>query len=101
MFSISSVMFRAVLPEIGLFVLAMIVLVFDLAWRGKEKRGLGWLTAGGLVVVFLVTLFFSRPVEESMQVWGGMLRHDWLSFSFTLLFIFGAFLIGCDMIRVC
>jgi NADH-quinone oxidoreductase subunit N len=83
-------MIRAVLPEIGLAVLALIVLVFDLVWRGKEKRGLGWLTAGGLVVVFLITLIFSRPGGESVQVWGGMLRHDWLSYSFTLLFIFGA-----------
>jgi len=89
-FSISSEMIRAVLPEIGLAVLALIVLVFDLVWRGKEKRGLGWLTAGGLVVVFLITLIFSRPGGESVQVWGGMLRHDWLSYSFTLLFIFGA-----------
>ena len=90
MFSISSEMIRAVLPEIGLAVLALIVLAFDLAWRGREKRNLGWLTAGGLAVVFLITLIFSRPGEESVQVWGGMLRHDWLGYSFTLLFIFGA-----------
>jgi NADH-quinone oxidoreductase subunit N len=89
-FSISSEMIRAVLPEIGLAVLALIVLAFDLVWHGKEKRNLGWLTAGGLLVVFVITLIFSRPGEESIQVWGGMLRHDWLSFSFTLLFIFGA-----------
>jgi NADH-quinone oxidoreductase subunit N len=89
-FSISSEMIRAVLPEIGLAVLALIVLAFDLAWRGREKRNLGWLTAGGLAVVFLITLIFSRPGEESVQVWGGMLRHDWLGYSFTLLFIFGA-----------
>lgn len=90
MFNISSEMIRAILPEIGLAVLALIVLAFDLVWRGKEKRRLGWLTAGGLVVVFIITLIFSRPGEESAQVWGGMLRHDWLSYSFTLLFIFGA-----------
>ena len=90
MFNISSEMIRAILPEIGLVVLALLVLVFDLAWRGKEKRNLGWLTAGGLVVVFIISLVFSRPGEESVQVWGGMLRHDWLGYSFTLLFIFGA-----------
>lgn len=83
-------MIRAVLPEIGLAVLALIVLAYDLVWQGKEKRGLGWLTAGGIAVVFLLTLIFSRPGEESVQVWGGMLRHDWLGFSFTLLFLFGA-----------
>ena len=90
MFNISSEMIRAVLPEIGLVVLALIVLAFDLAWHGREKRNLGWLTAGGLAVIFIITLIFSRPGEESVQVWGGMLRHDWLGYSFTLLFIFGA-----------
>ena len=56
MFSISSEMSRAVLPEIGLAVLALIVLAFDLVWHGKEKRNLGWLTAGGLLVIFVITL---------------------------------------------
>lgn len=88
--SINSEMMRAVLPQIGLAVLALIVLVYDLVWKGKDKRNLGWLTAGGIAVVFLITIIFSRPGEESVQVWGGMLRHDWLGFSFTLLFLFGA-----------
>ena len=83
-------MIRAILPEIGLVVLGLIVLVSDLALRGEGKRGLGWLTAGGIAVVFLLTLIFSRPGDESVEVWGGMLRHDWLGFSFTLLFLFGA-----------
>ncbi len=83
-------MIRAILPEIGLLVLGLIVLVYDLALHGKGKRGLGWLTAGGLAVVFLLTLIFSRPGDESVEIWGGMLRHDWLGFSFTLLFLFGA-----------
>ncbi len=83
-------MIRAILPEIGLLVLGLIVLVYDLALHGEGKRGLGWLTAGGLAVVFLLTLIFSRPGDESVEVWGGMLRHDWLGFSFTLLFLFGA-----------
>ena len=88
--SIDPVMIRAIIPEIGLAVLALIVLVYDLIWRGEQKRGLGWLTAGGIAVVFVLTVAFSRPGEESVQIWGGMLRHDWLSFSFTLLFLFGA-----------
>jgi NADH-quinone oxidoreductase subunit N len=83
-------MIRAILPEIGLVVLALIVLLYDLVWQGEKKRGLGWLTAGGITIVFIITIVFSRPGEESEQIWGGMLRHDWLSFSFTLLFLFGA-----------
>jgi NADH-quinone oxidoreductase subunit N len=83
-------MIRAILPEIGLVVLGLIVLAYDLATPVKGKRGLGWLTAGGIGVVFLLTVVFSRPSDEIVEVWGGMLRHDWLSFSFTLLFLFGA-----------
>ena len=90
MFNISAEMITAILPQISLVVLALIVLAYDLVLRDGEKRGLGWLTAGGLMLVLVITLVFSRPGEESVQIWGGMLRHDWLSFSFTVLFIFGA-----------
>jgi NADH-quinone oxidoreductase subunit N len=83
-------MIRVILPEIGLVVLGLIVLAYDLATPAEGKRGLGWLTAGGIGVVFLLTVVFSRPSDEIEEVWGGMLRHDWLSFSFTLLFLFGA-----------
>jgi hypothetical protein len=47
----------------------------------------------GAVVLVLEILLFSipaRPEAEPSLVWGGMLRHDWLGFSFTMLFIFGA-----------
>jgi len=83
-------MIRAILPEIGLVVLALIMLLYDLIWQGEKKRNLGWLSAGGLAIIFALTVIFSRPGDESVQLWGGMLRHDWLSFSFTLLFLFGA-----------
>ena len=88
--SIDSSMIRAILPEIGLVVLALIVLLYDLIWRDEQRRGLGWLTAGGLTVIFVLTAVLGRPGEESELVWGGMLRHDWLGFSFSLLFLFGA-----------
>lgn len=88
--SIDSTMIRAILPEIGLVVLALIVLVYDLVWREEQRRGLGWLTAGGLTLIIILTAIFARPGEESELVWGGMLRHDWLGFSFALLFLFGA-----------
>lgn len=88
--SIDSTMIRAILPEIGLVVLAMIVLACDLIWRRDQRRGLGWLTAGGLAVLFILTIVLARPGDQSELVWGGMLRQDWLGFSFTLLFLFGA-----------
>ena len=87
---IDSTMVRAILPQILLVLLAAIVFVYDLIAGEARRRGLGWLTAGGLVAILFISLALARPTEESLSVWGGMLRHDWLGFTFTLLFLFGA-----------
>lgn len=83
-------MFLAILPEILILVLAGLVMLFDVLWDEEHRRGLGWLTASGLVLTLIVGLVFSRPGGESSLVWGGMLRHDWLGFAFKMAFIFGA-----------
>lgn len=88
--SIDATMIRAILPEILLVLLAGIVLAYDLILRDGSRRGLGWLTAGGLALIFILSLAFARPGDGSEQMWGGMIRHDWLGFTFSLLFIFGA-----------
>jgi len=83
-------MVLALLPEILLLVLAGLVLAFDLIWSDENKRGLGWLTAGGLAVTLAISLLFARPGEQALLLWGGMLRFDWFGFAFKMLFIFGA-----------
>ena len=83
-------MILAILPEILLLVLAVLVLAFDLIWPDDRKRGLGWLTAGGLALIFVVSLLFARPADDGVLLWGGMVRFDWLGFGFKMLFIFGA-----------
>ena len=83
-------MLLAILPEILLVVLAMVVLIGDLLLDEEHKRDLGWLTAGGLCLIFIISLAVARPGDESLSIWGGMLRHDWLGFVFKMLFIFGA-----------
>ncbi len=88
--SIDSTMTLAILPELLLLVLAGLVLAFDLIWSDDRKRGLGWLTAGGLALTLVLSLLFARPGDEAIFVWGGMLRYDWLGFTFKMLFIFGA-----------
>jgi len=88
--SINSTMTFALLPELLLLVLAGFVLAFDLIWSNDRKRGLGWLTAGGLFLTLVLSLIFARPGDEAIFVWGGMLRYDWLGFTFKMLFIFGA-----------
>jgi NADH-quinone oxidoreductase subunit N len=66
------------------------VLAFDLIWSEEKKRGLGWLTAGGLSLILALSLVFSRPNENPQLVWGSMLRYDWLGTTFKAIFIFGA-----------
>jgi NADH-quinone oxidoreductase subunit N len=88
--SIDSTMILAIFPEILLLVLAGIVLIFDLVWSDERSRNLGWLTVGGLVLVLALSLSLARPGSDGELVWGGMLRHDWLSMVFKMLFVFGA-----------
>jgi NADH-quinone oxidoreductase subunit N len=83
-------MILAILPEILIIVLAGFVLAFDAIWKPEVKRSLGWMTAGGLLLIMVIALLFSRPSEEGRLVFGGMIQQDWLSFAFTLLFIFAA-----------
>lgn len=83
-------MFLPVLPEALLLVLAGVLLAVDLIWKPEEHRFLGWLTAAGLGIVLTATLVFTRPGAEGELVLGGMIRHDWLAFTFKALFLFAA-----------
>src|SRR4030066_27382 len=83
-------MILAILPEILLIILAGFVLAFDAIWKPEVKRSLGWVTAGGLLFVMVVSLLVSRPQGEGRLVFGGMIHQDWLSFAFILLFTFAA-----------
>ncbi len=86
-------MFQAILPEIGLLVLAVILLVLDVIWNKQpQRRGkwLGWVTALGLTVLLALTLVFARPPDDGSLEWGGMLRFDSAGFVFRLIFLSGA-----------
>lgn len=87
MFSTSMLM--AILPELLLLVVALLVLVMELVWKGEDGRKLGWLAFGGLVLSFVVSAFIAAP-SFGRPVFGGMLRYDLFGFIFKLLFIFGA-----------
>ncbi len=79
-----------VLPEILLLVLAGIILVVSLTSQRSGGLLLSWLTALGLTGILIVTLLFGRPGENEVLIFGGMLRHDWMAFSFKVLFLFAA-----------
>lgn len=83
-------MMSAILPEIGLLVLAILVLALDVFLRKTRASILGWVTAGGLVIIGVLAAIFSRPTSEPQLIWGGMLRLDAVSFAFRLIFLAGA-----------
>jgi len=82
----------AILPEIGLVILAGLVLAVDLIWRSHPCRFLGTLTVIGLLVILGLGLAFSRPGPEPQFIWGQVMRLDQAGFIFRLLFLSGALL---------
>jgi len=81
-------MILAILPEILLLVLAVVILAVDLILPQERRGSLGWVSAAGLAAILVATLFFSRPDASQSLIFGGMLRHDWLAFTFKVLFLF-------------
>ena len=88
--SFEPTMVLAILPEILLVVLAGIVLAADAILKPGTKRGLGWITAGGLLVIMVVSFLVVIPQGQDRLIFGGMIRQDWLSFAFNILFMFAA-----------
>lgn len=78
-----------ILPEIFILALAILILILEPFWKPEDRRWLGWLTAGGLLLTVVVSLLFARPAEP-ISVLGGMLRFDWLGFFFKMIFLVGA-----------
>ena len=83
-YQMSSVL--AILPEIGLVVLAGVVMIMDVFLEDNRKHLMGLTTAVGSLIVILAALMFSQPSGDLL--WGGMVRDDMLAFVFRLVFIF-------------
>lgn len=88
--SITLPMILGILPEILILALGLILLLFDALWGEERRRTLGWIAAFGLIAIAGITLIAARPAAQSTLLWGGMIRHDWMGFTFTILFLFGA-----------
>jgi NADH-quinone oxidoreductase subunit N len=83
-------MVLTILPEILLVVLAGLIMAFDAIWKPEMKRIFGWLTAGGLLVIMVISFLVATPQGPGGLIFGGMLRSDWLGFAFNILFMFAA-----------
>jgi NADH-quinone oxidoreductase subunit N len=82
-------MFASILPEILILILGILVLVVEPFWKEEQRRNVGWLVAGGLFAVMILSLIFGRP-GDPVSTLGGMIRFDWLGFFFEMLFMFAA-----------
>jgi NADH-quinone oxidoreductase subunit N len=86
----TSTLFASILPEILILTLGIILLIVEPFWRADQRRNVGWLTAGGLLLSIIISLMVGRPGEEPISILGGMIRFDWLGFFFKMLFMFAA-----------
>ncbi len=83
-------MWRSILPEIGLLILALGLLIVDVVWLKKpELRGrwLGWITSIGIVLIMGISVGVSSPQGQGSLEWGGMLRFDPAGFVFRMIFM--------------
>ena len=83
----TSTAFASILPEILILIVGILLLVIEPFWKEEQRRNVGWLTAGGLLVSMILSLLFGQP-GEPVTTLGGMVRFDWLGFFFKQLFMF-------------
>src|SRR5688500_12548869 len=79
--------FASILPEILILIVGILLLVIEPFWKEEQRRNVGWLTAGGLLVSLILSLLSGQP-GEPVTTLGGMVRFDWLGFFFKQLFMF-------------
>ncbi len=105
--------YLAIAPEIGLLILIVIVLAYERFIRADERRRIGLLTAWGTLAIIVMTLglwlLFDIPALSAnvdtagSQVWGRMIRNDYVTLVFRLMFLSATLitsLIACDVRRL-
>jgi NADH-quinone oxidoreductase subunit N len=103
--------FLALVPEISLAILLVAVLSYDRLVPPGQRRRVGLLTAWGTFAILLLTvgvwLFLGQPdanatLQESL-LWGGMIRHDLVTFVFRVIALIAVILtvlISLDVTRL-
>jgi len=85
----------ALAPELGLLILAIVVLLVERVYKPDQRRGLGLITAWGSFIILLVTValwaFYDQPSTQPAAFWGGMIRQDLVAFVFKVVFLIALF----------
>jgi NADH-quinone oxidoreductase subunit N len=79
--------YNLLLPEIFLFIWALLLFVLDFFLKEKQKPSLGYVALIGIVLTILLVL-----TSEKGQIFGRMFLADSFSFFFGIIFLFTAFL---------
>ena len=83
---------QPIAPEIGLTVLAIIVLFMDVYLPENQRRNIAYVTAAGLALLAITPLVWAPTfagAAPSMLYWGGMIRHDALAQIFKVIVLLG------------
>lgn len=84
-------MLLPILPEVGLLVLAGLILALDAIYRDRPHRHiLGWTSAVGLALIAGGSLLLAPLAANAETTWGGMLRVDLAAVTFRVVFLVGA-----------
>jgi NADH-quinone oxidoreductase subunit N len=74
----------AIAPEVGLTILAVLVLGLDLYLPASQRKSIAYVAGCGMLALAL-TPFIWAPSTETVSYWGGMVRHDTLSQVFKVM----------------
>lgn len=79
----------SIAPEIGLTILAVVVLFLDVYLPESQRRNIAYVTAVGLALLALTPIIWGPPAagagSENLLYWGGMVRHDPLAQIFKVM----------------
>jgi NADH-quinone oxidoreductase subunit N len=78
----------SIAPEIGLTIMAVVVLFLDVYLPESQRRNIAYVTAVGLGLLALTPIIWAPPAPgtaENLLYWGGMVRHDTLSQIFKVM----------------
>lgn len=81
-----------ILPELSLVILAVILLVVDVATKENRKNLFAYLTALGMLVALIIMVSTHQLGGEPSLIWGGLIKLDGVGFVFGILFLTAAML---------
>ena len=90
----------AIAPEIGLTIMAIVILFLDVYLPESKRRGIAYVTVIGLGALAITPLIWGPPSSGELLFWGGMVRHDVLAQIFKVMVLLAASLTALMAIDV-